>query len=126
MSHRAFRVLQRKLPVERIWWINATDPVSLWGILLDAMKGILPKRIQGTHLVYHVKRLVFISNGNGKALTFLVPPDDTHLPEYMGPLRRIVIETINDEKAPGSPYVDVLCTTFEVMVDYRHVALYGK
>lgn len=137
ISQRAFRVLQRKLPEERVWWINATDTVSLCGIPLDFMKGILPRRVPGTHQVYHGKRLVLISNGNGKALTFLVPPDDTHLPEYMGPLRhlltrqfkplrRIVIETINDEKAPWSPYVDALRTSFEVMVDYRHVVLYRK
>jgi ATP-dependent Lhr-like helicase len=137
ISHRAFQILQRRLPEEKVWWINATDPASLCGIQLDALRGSLPKRLEGTHLVYHGKRLVLISSRNGKALTILVPPDDPNLPRYMGPLRhlltrsfqpmrRVTIETINDEKAIRSPYVDALRTSFELMVDYKHVILYRQ
>ena len=69
--------------------------------------------------------------------TFNVPPDDPRLPEHTGvlrhlltrpfqPVKRIAIETINDEKAPQSPYVDALRTSFDALVDYRSVNLYRK
>jgi hypothetical protein len=41
-------------------------------------------------------------------------------------MRRITIETINDEKAIRSPYVDAMRTSFELMVDYKNVILYRK
>jgi ATP-dependent Lhr-like helicase len=137
ISHQAFRRLQRKLPEDAVYWINATDPVSLCGIQLEAIKGSLPKRVNGTHLVYHGTRLVAISRRNGRNLTFNVPHDDPHLPEYISPLRhlltrqfqpvpRISIETINDEEAVHSPYLDVLRTTFDVTIDHKNVILYRR
>jgi ATP-dependent Lhr-like helicase len=137
ISHRAFQTLQKRFPEEAVWWINATDPASLCGIPIDALRGMLPKRLEGTHLVYHGKRMVLISKRNGKSLTVLVPPDDPNVLSYMGPLhhlltrsfqpmRRITIETINDEKATRSPYVETLRASFELMVDYKNVILYRK
>jgi hypothetical protein len=78
-----------------------------------------------------------ISKRNGRDLTFYVPPDDLHLPEYMGALRhlltrqfqsvrRIAIETINEDPAPQSSYLSALRTCFETMVDYKHVNLSRK
>ena len=78
-----------------------------------------------------------ISKRNGRDLTFYVPPDDPHLPEYMGalrhlltrqfqPVRRIAIEIINGDPAPPSPYVPALRTCFEAMVDYKQVNLSRK
>jgi ATP-dependent Lhr-like helicase len=78
-----------------------------------------------------------VSKRNGRDVTFHVPPDDPHLPEYMGalrhlltrqfqPVRRIAIETINEESAPQSPYVPMLRPCFEVMVDYKYVNLSRK
>jgi ATP-dependent Lhr-like helicase len=78
-----------------------------------------------------------ISKRNGRDLTFHVPPDDPHLPEYMGalrhlltrqfqPVRRIAIETINGDPAPQNPYVPALRTCFEVMADYKSVNLSRK
>jgi ATP-dependent Lhr-like helicase len=68
---------------------------------------------------------------------FLVPPDDPDLPSYMislrhlltrkfQPLKRIDIETINDEKPFDSPYLSALRTSFDVTVDYRNVTLYRR
>jgi ATP-dependent Lhr-like helicase len=134
ISHRAFRTLQRKLPEEVVYWINAVDPASLCGIQLDAIRGTLPKRVTSTHLVYRGTRLMMVSKRNGKDLRFHIPPDDPGLSEYMGPLRhllarqfqpirRIAIETINNEEAPRSPYIDGLRTSFEVIIDSRNVNL---
>ena len=137
ISHQAFRTLNRQLPDDKVYWINATDPVSLCGVQLDAVKGRLPKRVPGTHLVYQGRRIVMISERNGKALKFNVPHDDPLMQEYLGvlhhllkrefqPLRRITIETINGEDAARSPYADPLRTAFEVTVDYKHLILYRK
>jgi ATP-dependent Lhr-like helicase len=137
ISHRAFRHLQRKLPEDAIYWINATDPASLCGIQLDSIRGMLPARIPTTHLVFRRNRLIVVSKRNGKDLTFHVPPDDPDLPEYMAslrhllmrksqPVRRISIETINGERAPQSAYVFILRTSFDATVDYRNVTLYRK
>ena len=137
ISQRAFRRLQRKMPEDAVWWINATDPASLCGVPLDGLRGSLPKRVDGTHLVYQGRAPLMISQRRGKALTFLVPPDHPLITSTMAPLRhllmrpfqplrRIVIETINEEKAPKSPYVDALRTVFDVTKDYQRVVLYRK
>jgi ATP-dependent Lhr-like helicase len=137
ISQQAFCNLQHRLPEDPVYWMNATDPASLCGIQLDPIRGSLPARVAGTHLVYRGARVVLISRRNGEELTFNVPPEDPRLPEYMGvlrhlltrqfqPVKRIAIETINDEKAPQSPYVDALRTSFDVLVDYRNVNLYRK
>jgi ATP-dependent Lhr-like helicase len=137
ISHRAFRRLQRKLPEDGIYWINATDPVSLCGIQLDSVRGMLPARVATTHLVYRGNRLIVVSKRNGKDLIFNVAPDDPNLPEYMvvlhhlltrkfQPMKRISIETINGENAVHSPYIPALRTFSDVAVDYKNVTLYRK
>jgi ATP-dependent Lhr-like helicase len=137
ISHRAFRRLQRKLPEDMIYWINATDPASLCGIQLDSVRGMLPARVATTHLVYRGNRLIVVSKGNGKNLLFNVAPDDPSLPEYLvvlrhlltrkfQPVKRVSIETINGEKAIDSPYIPALRTFSDVAVDYKNVTLYRK
>jgi len=61
ISHQAFRELQRKLPEDAVYWINATDPISLCGIQIDSLKGMLPKRVPSTHLVFRGKDLIMVS-----------------------------------------------------------------
>jgi ATP-dependent Lhr-like helicase len=137
ISPRSFRRLQRALPEETIFWINAADPASICGIQLESLKGMLPPRVASTHLVYHGTRLVMISRRYGKDLTFHIPPEDPRLPEYSAvlqhlltrpfqPVRRIAVETINGEPAPQSPYVPALRTGFEVLLDYKRVNLSRK
>jgi len=137
ISHKALRRLQRRLPEDAIFWVNATDPGSLCGIQLDSIRGMLPARIATTHLVYKGNKLIVVSKRNGKDLTFNVAAEDSSLPEYMGflrhlltrkfqPMKRVSIETINGEKATQSPYLPVLRTSFDVAVDYKNVTLYRK
>lgn len=137
ISPQAFRYLQGKLPEETVYWMNATDPASLCGVPLEALKGGLPPRVAGTHLVYRGTQMVMVSKRNGQELTFHVPPEDPHLYEYFGvfhhllnrqfqPVRRIAIETINGEKAPQSPYLPALRNSFDVLVDYKYVNLQRK
>jgi ATP-dependent Lhr-like helicase len=137
ISHRAFRRLQRKLPEDVIYWINATDPASLCGIQLDSVRGMLPARVATTHLVYRGNRLIVVSRRNGKELIIHGAPDDPNLQEYMvilrhlltrkfQPVKRVSIETINGEKALHSPYLPALRTFSDVAADYKSVTLYRK
>jgi ATP-dependent Lhr-like helicase len=137
ISHEAFRMLQRKIPDDVIYWISAMDPASLCGIRLDALKGTLPRRAAGAHMVYRGSRLVLVSQRRGRTLTFHVPPDDPRLLSYLGflrhllfrpfnPLRRIIIEDINGEDAAQSPYVDIMRTGFDVIADYKNIILYRR
>ncbi len=137
ISHEALRMLQRKFPEDSVYWICATDPASVCGLKLDALKGKLPRRIPGTHLVYHGEKLVLESQRSGKTVIFHVPENDPHLQRYLGlfhhlltrrfqPLRRIVIETINGEDAFHSRYRDALKIGFDLSVDFKHLVLYQK
>jgi ATP-dependent helicase Lhr and Lhr-like helicase len=135
VSHDAFRLLRREPPGDAVFWMSASDPASLCGIRLYALKGKLPRRLPGTHLVYCAKKLVLVSRGNGSTLFFRVPPEDPRLQEYLGvfghlltrefqPLRRIVVETINNGRAAASPFVPAFRQGFDVSLDYNKVVLY--
>ncbi len=137
ISHEAFRMLQGKFPVESIYWICATDPASACGVRLEALKGKLPRRVPGTHLVYHGRDLVMESRRGAKTLIFHVPVDASHMESYLGllhhlltrrfqPMRRIVIETINGEDASRSPYAEALKISFDVSPDFKNLVLYQR
>jgi ATP-dependent helicase Lhr and Lhr-like helicase len=118
MSHEAFRLVQKQLPRDAIFWINAADPVSLCGLSLEAVKG-LPSRIASTHLVYHGSRLVMITKRLGKSIDLFVEPRDGHLHDYFllfkdmltrefNPIQKITIETVNSVSVLRSPYAEAL------------------
>jgi len=136
MTSQTFQILQSKLP-EKVYWLNATDPASLCGVQIEAVKRDLPKRIVSNHLVYHGTRLVATSQRNGRTLTFNVSPDAPHLLEYLGflrhllnrqfqPLRRIIINTINGEAATDSPYITALQVSFDALIEGESVILYRR
>jgi ATP-dependent helicase Lhr and Lhr-like helicase len=136
MATQAFQVLQGKLP-EKVYWLNAADPASLCGVPIEAVKKDLPKRLSRNHLVYHGRKLVVVSQSNGRKLSFNVNADDSHLPEYFGflrhlltrefqPLHRIVIDTINEGAAAESPYTAPLETSFDAITGNGTITLYRK
>jgi len=137
MSHAAFRAFLQDPPQDAVYWLSAVDPASACGLPLEGLRGVLPKRVEGTHLVYRGPRLVLVSQRNGKALTIAAPPDDPALPSCLelfrhlltreyAPLRRIVIETINDEPARTSPFLPAFRELFEVVVDMKRVSLFRR
>lgn len=137
ISHQAFRSLQRQLPENKVYWINATDPASLCGIALDAFRGTLPKRLIGNHLVFRGTELIAISESNGKRLTFNMDPDDKDVQNAFGflrhllersfqPKKQITIETINGIEATKSPWLDQLRVGFDPLIDLKTVTLYKK
>lgn len=137
VSRQAFRMLQRELPEDAVYWIAATDPASLCGMRLDALKGKLARRTAGSHLVYHGSRLVLESRRRGKTLVFYAAEGDPNLQSYLGlfhhfldrkfqPMRRIVVEQINGKNAAQSQYVDAFRVCFDVDVDFKNIVLYRR
>ncbi len=133
-SHSAFRLLNRPLPDDAIYWLNAADPASLCGIDLEGVKEGLPARLPSTHLVYQGKSLVLASKKNGKEIDLRVPPDHPRLTEILEffkvlvgrefePLKSIKLELINGERAPESPYAAAF-TKFGFLRDYRTLTLW--
>ena len=133
-SHGAIQLLRKEMP-DKVFWINAADPASLCGLGLDPFKGELPRRIPGNHIVYHGARLVFVSEGLGKSLTFKDSPGEENLSRYTAPLdhllrrqfrplRSIKVMDINAEPAISSPYIDVLKECFEVHAGGGELVLY--
>ncbi len=117
--------------------MHATDPASLCGLPLPALKKYFPKRAAGTHLVFHGPDLALVSRRRGKTLEIHAEPDNPNLPRYFGflhhlltrkfqPMRRIAIETINDEPAAASAFLGPLRVAFDADVDYRTVTIFRK
>ena len=119
---------------DKIFWINATDPISNCGMPIDELRDTLPRRVVSNHLTYHGNDLVMVSERNGKALTIHVPPDHPGLDRYFiglkhliyrsfQPLKKITIESINNQPARKSPYFPSLENSFEVVSDYKAIYL---
>jgi ATP-dependent Lhr-like helicase len=137
ISPRAFRMLQLKLPQDAVYWIGATDPASLCGVRLDALKGKLTRRTARSHLVFHGSRIVLESRRSGKTLVFYVPECDPDLQCYLGlfhhmlsrnfqPMRRVVVEQINGVDAAQSSYADAFRIGFDVDVDFKNLVLFRR
>jgi len=126
-SHTAFRRLVGGAPQDRIWWVNAADPVSPCGLGLDGL-GVLPRRVPTSHLVFHGSRVVVVSERRGRSLQIRVGPDHPNLGEFLGFIkvlltrsvraaRAIVVETINGEAAAAGPYRTALAALFHTTRD---------
>ncbi len=135
ISHAAYRELERGLPEDGIYWMNALDPASLCGIEIEGLKAQLPARQASTHLVFHGPRLVMVSRRRGRDLDFRVDAEHPHLAEYLEvlkvlltrefqPLKFIDVETINGEPAPRSPYGAKLGEVFRTVREQRSVKLW--
>lgn len=115
MTHEAFRTLQRGLPEDAFYWMNAVDPASLCGKKLPHLKGVYPKRLSSSILLFQGDKLVLVSEKSGKTLSFNVPPGHsavegcmllfkTLMTREFEPVSGITVEEINGEKAVQSPY----------------------
>jgi len=128
----------RTLPGQAVFWLNALDPACLCGLELSQLRGRLPRRLPGVHIVYHGAQPVIFSHGLGARLEIMVSADDPRLEAYFGfldhllarrvmPLRAIGIQRINQEPAPRQEgYVAVLGKRFEVTVDPKEVTLHRR
>ncbi|MCP4691556.1 MAG: ATP-dependent helicase, partial [Desulfobacterales bacterium] len=137
ISRPCFRMLQKRPPRDAIYWMHAADPASLCGLPLPALKKRLPRRGPGVHLVFHGPDLVVVSQRRGKTMEIHAEPDNSNLPRYFGflhhlltrafqPIRRIIIETINDAPAATSPFLAPLRIAFDADVDHRTIVIFRK
>ena len=135
MTLAGLRRLARTVDRRDVYWFNATDPASLCGLGISGLKGVLPERRPGTHLVFRGRDLVLVSRGHGKVLDIRVEQDDPDLPLMLEPLRhmltrrinprrRLKVESINEEAALASPYLDTLRSCFKALPDHSKVTLF--
>lgn len=112
----AVRRLRAGLAERAIWWVNGLDPASPCGLGLPGLKGALPRRVAGSHLVYRGADLLLVSRASGREIEIDVAPDDpvageltapfrTALTRAFDPAKAIDVETINGEPAGRSPYL---------------------
>ena len=124
-SPAAVRRLRRELPEDAVWWVHALDPASPSGLALEGIRGQFPRRAAGSHLVFAGSTLVLTSEGRGRRLRFLVPPDHPRIADFLevfrvlltrafAPARSIEVQEINGEPAATSPYAAVLAARFQV------------
>jgi len=128
IAPEALAQLQSGLPEDRIYWINAADPISPCGLELPGWN--YPRRTSSTHLVFDGPALMIISQRRGRQLEVRVAPEHPRLAAYFGflehllaravrPRRGVVIEEINGRPAAESGYRAVLAQRFEVARDHR-------
>ncbi len=103
----------------RPMWHAAQDPASACGLDVAGLRGWLPARVAGTHLLWHGEVLVAIVRRGGALLEPLVPADDSRLgaclSAFLARTMRAqsgshgwVIAKIGDEAASRSPYRKLL------------------
>jgi ATP-dependent Lhr-like helicase len=133
ISSQAFRMLQKGLPEDCVYWMNACDPAALCGIKLEGLSQLLPARISTNHVVYHGTKLVLVSRGRGRELEISVPPEDPNLPQYLAlfkifvnrefhPESRVKVEKINGTPVHESLYQEAL-TKVGFRKGYRYYTL---
>ncbi len=137
MSHVAFRALQEGVAEDRVWWVNATDPASPCGLGLEGLADGLPRRIPTSHLVFHGRRLVVVSERRGHRMGIAVGADHPRLGDYFGflrnllgrqvqPMKAVTIDTINEEPAASSAYREPLSEIFHVTRTHNGLRLTRK
>ena len=119
LSHAAWRALQKGLPEEEVWLLNAADPASLCGRRPEGFPVRLPPRLPTTHLFSVGRRLAVVSKRKGRELEILLPPDDPGLGRCLRrfgdflrrdfrPWRSVRVETVNGVACRDSPFAGAL------------------
>ena len=134
ISFDSFRHLQEPLPEDAIYWLNTTDPVSLCGISVDAIKNDLPYRNSSTVIVFRGSKKVVVSRSTFRKIDIFVPPGDPLLPEYFSffkdhmsrqfnPVKKIRIEEVNGGNPSKSDYLPAF-KKFGFEVNYKSLELW--
>ncbi len=137
MSHAAFRELRDGLPEGAVYWMNAADPASLAGVEIEGLKQALPARRETTHLVYHGRRLVLVSNRRGRELEVRVEVGHPHVEDYFDvlkvlltrefrPLKSIDVERINGEPAAEGAYREIFSRLFRAVREQHTLKLWRR
>ena len=70
ISWEALRELSEPMDEDALYWMNCSDPASLSGIGIDALKGRYPSRLKSSHMVFRGEKALLFSKRNGKELDF--------------------------------------------------------
>ena len=135
LSHPAWRQLQKGLPPDGVWLLNAADPASLCGRRPEGFPVPLPPRLPTTHLFSIGTRLAVVSKRKGRELEIHLPPDDPDLVRCLQrfgdflrrdyrPWRSVQVETVNGQPCRDSPYAGALQRA-GFRPDYRAFTLRG-
>ncbi len=133
----AIQRLYAPLPETALFWINATDPISVCGLGVEGLQAELPARLKTTRLIYHGSQVVLVVRKSGKELEFRISPDDPQLMQCLQVLRTlpmtgssgksgITVELINSAPATKSEYLPALREHFTAVADPRRITLYTK
>ena len=122
---RAVAQLTRHTPPPELFWCSALDPAAPTGLGLG---GPYPARRTQNYLVYHQGALALVAENLGRRLQILLPPDHPQLDAVLElfqhltrTVRRLTVETINDEPARGSPYLEALGRQLKRVHDHKQV-----
>ncbi len=118
ISISALQILNRGLPEDAVYRINALDPASLCSIPIPTLSRKLPKRLISTHLFYHGTELVMISRKNGFELECFFSTDNPHRFQYLDrfkelalrscrPIFPLAVQFINGEPVQDSEYLPI-------------------
>jgi ATP-dependent Lhr-like helicase len=135
VSKKMLRFMQDKPLAECVFWINAQDPASICGLGIDALKGKLPKRLRGTHLVFLGNQLALVSEKSATRLSFNLPADHPRIAECLcvfdhlltrkiDPRPSLTVEVINGENAVDSTYLEVFKKRFDIYAEERTFTIY--
>ena len=137
VSHEALGLLRQNWSDDRVYWLNAADPVSLAGTSLQSKRQSYPKRVKRNYLVFRGKEIIATIAKGGKDLTFYLGDRDPNVQFCFQPLhhllqrtflpkRHITVENVNGKPAAESPYLKHLQTDFHTLVEFSKVTLYRK
>ncbi len=103
-SRDALRLLRGTWDDGERYWMNACDAASPCGVLPG-----MPPRVPTTWLAFRGRELVLVARRNGRDVSTRLPPEPPDLALFRAllaravrPLPRVVVETIDDERAAVS------------------------
>jgi ATP-dependent Lhr-like helicase len=129
--------LRKGLPEDAVYWVNATDPASVCGIVLEGLQRRPPARRATTHQVMIGSRTALVSTQMGRKLRFFISPDDPMLPRVLGifhtwlnrsfdPMNVVVLERISGDPAPASPFLAAFRKEFNLSLEPNRVMLWRR
>jgi len=119
MGRDAFELFKEGVAEPRLWSVNACDPASPSGLAVSGLAASLPSRLPVNRMTMHGGIPVCVSRRSFRDLDIRLPPDDPLLEpalaflaearrRIVAPERRIVVASINGERAARSPYAERL------------------
>jgi len=114
-SHDAYRALQKELPEDAVYWMNACDPASLCGTGLEEFQAALPRRSGSNWVVFHGADVILTLTRDGKDLSVRLESGDPLLQEALNIFKFFLtrefnrrqsaaVETANGVPITESPY----------------------